>query len=64
MKNLKQPQYDEANLINFRRKNVWMNQVKQSKSEHSNPPIVQVVFVVACILLVVAAVIAIGRVWG
>lgn len=47
MKNTKQPVYDRANLIDFKRPNMWMNTVKGSKTEHSQPPIREVLFGIA-----------------
>ena len=50
MKNLKQPEYNPDNLINFHRENLWMNEVKQSKSEHAQFPFVQVTVTLICVI--------------
>lgn len=32
MKNTKQPIYDKSNLIDFKRKNLWMNRIEKTKN--------------------------------
>lgn len=60
MKNTKQPEYDPANLIDFQRKNIWMNQVRDSRTEYPKFPFVQVAFGV----LLIAGVVTIAKIWG
>lgn len=59
--NLKQPEYNRANLIDFQRKNVWMNEVKQSKSEHAQFPFVQVT---ATIIVVIGLIVGVKMMGG
>jgi len=32
MKNTKQPIYDKSNLVDFKRKNLWMNGIEKTKN--------------------------------
>lgn len=59
MKNMQQPEYHRSNLIDFQRKNIWMNEVKSSQSGKVFP-IVQIAFSV----LLIAALFVALTIWG
>lgn len=60
MKNLKPPVYDRANLIDFKRRLLWLNTVKESKTESRHFPVVQI----ALSILAVAALVTLIKIWG
>jgi len=51
MKNLKQPIYDKANLIDFWRKNLWLNSVKESKTSYI--PAVQITVLMIAVMIII-----------